>query len=283
MNDTPNVFCVNEHLIPSIFIIGIQKCGTTTLDGILREFKAGPGRITPEHHFFDNDYLDMETYIDQWPNCYKKETIMTYDKTPNYTNPSSKSAERISLFYEQLGIPLHKLIFIVIVCPNNRRISSAFYHTRLYNYFNSSNLIFNRNATLNSWLAWVLKHPEGDDYVILNRGFYDNILGQYLKLFPQSTFLVIDNQYAFEHMQMLGSFIAAELRVPERLIPIDMHLYKGKGKKEILTDVNQALLNSFYSKHEIALLEMVNKYENVKAFPVNNFLREWETFKVDRK
>ena len=94
MNDTPNVFCVNGRRMPSIFIIGIQKCGTTTLDGVLREFKAGPGKIAPEHHFFDNDYLDMQTYINQWPDCNKKETIMTYDKTPNYTNPCSKSAAR---------------------------------------------------------------------------------------------------------------------------------------------------------------------------------------------
>jgi len=282
VNDTPNVFCVNGRRMPSIFIIGIQKCGTTTLDGVLREFKAGPGKIAPEHHFFDNDYLDMQTYINQWPDCNKKATIMTYDKTPNYTNPCSKSAERIRLLYEQLGIPLQKLIFILIVCPNNRRIASAFYHTRLYNYFNSSNLIFNRNATLNTWFGWVMKHPEGDSHVILKRGFYDNILGQYLKLFPQSTFLVIDNQYAFEHMQMLGNFIAAELKVPERLIPY-IHLYRGKGKKEKLTDVNQALLNSFYLKHEIAFLEIIDKYENVKTFPVNNFLRDWETFKVDKK
>ena len=81
---------------------------------------------------------------------------------------------------------------------------------------------------------------------------------------------------------MLGSFIAAELRVPERLIPIDMHLYKGKAKKETLTDVNQALLNSFYLNHEIAFLEIIDKYKNVKTFPVNNFLHVWETFKVDK-
>ena len=81
---------------------------------------------------------------------------------------------------------------------------------------------------------------------------------------------------------MLGNFLATELNVPERLLPLNMNMHIWKGEKENLTDVNQGLLNSFYFKHEIALLEIINKHENVKTFPVNDFLHEWKSFKGDK-
>ena len=34
-----STFCVDNHLLPSFFVIGIQKCGTTTLDAILKQFE----------------------------------------------------------------------------------------------------------------------------------------------------------------------------------------------------------------------------------------------------
>ena len=274
VRENQNGFCVNGRLLPSLFVIGIQKCGTTTLDGILSKFDKLSHGDMKEHHFFDHKNVTDAKYISQFPKCRQnsQNIVRTYEATPEYTDLSTHSAENIKSFYIKHGIPLNKIVFLAMVCPNSRRIPSYFYFCRKKGYLNPNIKEFNK------WFDWMLEHPEwmlDDTHDILRRGFYDEIFAKYFELFPENKFLFVDSQYAFDKMQKLGDFLAKELNLSKRQIPY-IHKNVGTARKEELTDFNQKRLNQFYFKHERNFSDIVKTYKNAKTFPTNNFLDEWK-------
>ena len=269
-------FCINGRLVPSLFVIGVQKCGTTTLDAILKKFSGLSHGARKEHHFFDqskNQTLQFDKYINQFPVCNGKIKI-SYDASPHYTNYNQhvKAAENIKKFYNSFDIPLHRLRFIAIVCPNSRRIPSNFYFSRSHGY------LISPGRTFNKWFNWILKHQEHNNKDLdnpLRKGFYDEIFRDYLEAFPESNFLFIDNEFAFKEMQKMSDFLAIELNTPKQQVP-DIHKMKGKPKEEMLTAANLKRLNIFYSKHERNFLEIIKTKANVKIWPEDKFLVNWK-------
>jgi len=205
-------------------------------------------------------------------------------------NPKSKSAERIKLFYDSLRIPIQKLVFIAIVCPNSHRVLSAYNHAlRLHRQDNDIGEICNesKNFTLNNWFPWAIQNLDKDKYAIIKRGFYDNVFEKYLKLFPNNKFLMIDKSYAFEQMQILSDFLATELSLPSKIIKKNIHRNLGIKKTEYFSEDNLARLKRFYRPHEGNFLNMMMNRENVKLFPPNEmeklkevrFLKDWNISK----
>ena len=274
-NLNQNEFCIDRRILPSIFVIGVQKCGTTTLDGVMSRFPQLSHGRKKEHHFFghekyNNNYTD---YLNGFTEC-NTEIIKSYDATPKYTMPITSAAENIKKFYGKLGILLNQLIFIAIVCPNSSRVPSGFHSRREKGNQGDSRFLNLTKRKFNEWFDWILEHPDHD---ILPRGFYDQIFAKYFELFPESTFLLIDSQYAFAKMQNLGDFLARELNFPERHIP-NIHSNRGKVKKEELTEFNMERLNQFYSKHEQQFSTLIKFNKNVKTFPSNltEFFDKWK-------
>ena len=280
-------FCYKNRTLPSVFIIGIQKCGTSTLNNLLSEFRDLSNGGYKEHHFFDNPYQDYDNYTTQFPEC-NQNIVRTYDATPNYTNPLSSSAENIARFYKHFGLDPKELIFIAMVCSNARRIPSAFYHESRYRkyriYFHD---LFSSNSTandsqLNAWFKWAFtRHLQNRSNPIdvffdpspsiFRRGYYDLIFNEYFKIFPDSRFLFIDSEYAFIEMQKLGYFLAKQLNLfPKNISYInDYGNYTGRGK---LTILNLKLLKESYSMSEKRFIQLVNLNANAKTFPANNFM-----------
>ena len=280
-------FCFENRIIPSALIIGIQKCGTSTLSEILSQYRGITNGNIKEHHFFDNPYQNYNHYIKRFPKC-NENIVRTYDATPNYTNPLSSSPENIARFYKHIGLDTKKLIFIAMVCSNARRIPSAFYHEKRNDKFRH---YYNSTTTLNDWFKWAFnRHLQNRSSPIniffdpspsiFRRGYYDSIFDEYFKLFADSAFLFIDSEYAFIEMQKLGDFVANQLNLPPRIIRYvhkDGIWRRWKQKKnglvEKLTWFNSKLLNEFYSIHEKRFITLVNLNPNAKTFPANNFLR----------
>ena len=84
------MFCINGKLIPSFFVIGTQKCGTTTLDRILLKFKEVSHGVEKEHHFFDNENTNLEKYINTFPNCDVSNNRMKLKEIYLHLNHTSK-------------------------------------------------------------------------------------------------------------------------------------------------------------------------------------------------
>lgn len=74
---------------PDIFIIGAQKCGTTTLNILLQQHSSFCNEGTKEKHFFSDDkayntnyQAHVAKFLNEFHGCNK--SLLTIDATPSY-------------------------------------------------------------------------------------------------------------------------------------------------------------------------------------------------------
>ena len=74
---------------PDIFIIGAQKCGTTTLNILLQQHSSFCKEGTKEKHFFSDDkaystnyQAHVSKFLNEFHGCNK--SLLTIDATPSY-------------------------------------------------------------------------------------------------------------------------------------------------------------------------------------------------------
>ena len=254
---------------------------------------------TKEHWFYVFSSKKLEkldkniiaSYAKQFPECKSGEqkspthtVLKTYDATGGYAFPSAKSAENIKRFYKYLGIPSTKLLFISMICPNSIRIPSCFYYSLEYmekKAKEENKIIDIRLTKLNVWLPLVLKYPNAPYWNAggplrkncLTCGYYDNIFGRYLEIFPKSRFFLIDSYYAFDNQQQLADSLSRLLKVPLR--NVSYHHSNKHQHKEELTEESKAQIKSFYAKHEQKFKEIIKHERNVQTFPDQSFGNNW--------
>ena len=116
-------FCHNGRQLPSLFLVGAMKCGTTSLaQQLFDEYGYSRGVKFPdslgwsdekEHHFFELDSRfkkGLDYYATSFPPC--GEHVMTIDATPNYFYENAhKPAARI----KELGAGARKKTTVRVV------------------------------------------------------------------------------------------------------------------------------------------------------------------------
>lgn len=97
---------------PDLFIIGAQKCGTTSLNNLLFEHKQICSKGVKEKHFYsENNYLDIvKSYLAEFEGC--KSNQVTVDATPKYI-VGSEIAERIKASYKPESLAKKKFIILL--------------------------------------------------------------------------------------------------------------------------------------------------------------------------
>jgi len=99
---------------PSLFIIGAQKCGTTSLNNLLFEHKEICNKGVKEKHFYsEKRYLEplmVKQYLAEFDGC--KSTQVTVDATPKYV-VGSEIAERIQSSYKPETLAKKKFILLL--------------------------------------------------------------------------------------------------------------------------------------------------------------------------
>lgn len=139
-----DVMCYGGRQLPSLFIVGAQKCATTSIVHRLFElhnfseslpYHDNPGpkerySDPKERHFFDNDvrwkrglsYLAVSS-----PPCGTN--VVTLDGTPDYL-PAPGAAARLAAMYgpERLA----RTTFVASLCEPMQRAQSTLYHFRDY-------------------------------------------------------------------------------------------------------------------------------------------------------
>jgi hypothetical protein len=147
--------CAHNVLLPRMFILGCQKCGTTSLYfdmtlGFPEETTGGHGWVTipnkravvsqyadgKELHFFslDEHYArGCSQYLDLMPPCPVQTHIpnIVIDATPNYLFTST-TPERVKSFY---GAFSSKLIFVIMLRDPANRFQSYYKHAKVHFYY----------------------------------------------------------------------------------------------------------------------------------------------------
>ena len=129
---TMSSFCVNGRQLPSLFLVGAQKCGTTSMfSQLAREWGFRFGLTfednlayssEKEHHFFDIKgrwQKGLDYYATSFPPC----GTATLDATPNYMH-TYRAAERLREMYGEWRTSHSTFVFLL--CDPVQRAQSAF-------------------------------------------------------------------------------------------------------------------------------------------------------------
>ena len=97
---------------PDLFIIGAQKCGTTSLNNLLFEHKQICSEGVKEKHFYsEHNYEEMVAkYNKEFKDC--KPSQLTVDATPKYV-VGSEIAERIESSYTPESLAKKKFVLLL--------------------------------------------------------------------------------------------------------------------------------------------------------------------------
>jgi len=166
--------------LPSFFVVGAQKAGTTSLHHWLAQ---QPDICLPrlkETHFFSSDekyQLGIEWYIDQFPKCRKNSVIG--EIAPEYMF-SKKAPYRIAKW-----INSPKMIFIF-----RHPIERAFSQYLMAVSMGYENLTF-RRALLEEYRRISRDQVARSRYGYMTRGRYAEQIERYSKVFPDAELLFI--------------------------------------------------------------------------------------------
>jgi len=137
----PNL-CMDGKLVPSLYLLGAQKCATSSFAA---ELLQSPNLVGPHHpswtteqsstwmgkelHYFDNTYRysakGRSFWLAHWPQCpAASQHFVAADFTPSYLS----AWEAPSRLKETYGGHANRLTFLVILREPLARMQSSFYH-----------------------------------------------------------------------------------------------------------------------------------------------------------
>eukprot|EP01060_Flectonema_neradi_P000973 TRINITY_DN1057_c0_g1_i3.p1 TRINITY_DN1057_c0_g1~~TRINITY_DN1057_c0_g1_i3.p1 ORF type:complete len:341 (+),score=48.08 TRINITY_DN1057_c0_g1_i3:50-1072(+) len=278
LNYSKEAFCRNGRLSPSVFVIGVQKCGTTTLQGILKKFSTTINSGgTKEHHMFDHPpggRRTDENYLKGFSPC--NEFKRSLDNTPNYTNPETISATRIKEYAIRNNMPLDQILFIAMVRPNHKRLKSAFAHEAVKNpRFPAAWRQFNYTG----WLHQHLKKTTAntDRMQLKSRGYYGKIFKSYFKEFPQSTFLFIESTKAFSSQQPIADALSKMLGLPKVTMDDLVWANSAKNKPDPILEHDTELVKEHFRPHELEFQKLLRDNKiRVYTIPQQDFFEDWD-------
>eukprot|EP00041_Stephanoeca_diplocostata_P013147 m.227398 g.227398 ORF g.227398 m.227398 type:complete len:345 (-) comp19239_c0_seq1:353-1387(-) len=219
-----DTFCVRGRKVPSLFILGVQKSGTTTLHKLITDHFAAiteanltqhsllypesdpdPSFFRKEVHFLDKiDRYNqgISWYSSYFPNCSKD--VVAIDSTPNYFSnegqtPGDEYWYRLHNTYNanlKQGWE-NRMVFVIIFRDPSTRFLSAFKHLHVRNQGIVEKHAFpllakaveesTKLCAVNKTIAGC-EGSFGQD--MLRKGFYAELLTQWVNTFPDSHFVL---------------------------------------------------------------------------------------------
>lgn len=235
---TDDQFCIAGGQLPSLYLLGVPKCGTTSLASQLRD-EYGVSYNTKEYHLWDGVERHMPAsawrrslagYMDRrrpsrrppLPACDR--AILSADCTARYL---SQGVQALVAAYGPAR--LRKTAFAVLLCDPLQRAQSHFYMNRLKGQSDDGNgRYWHRNATSFRALAsasaaaaeWDrLPGGGGNNITVWRRGEYGPLLDRLLQLLPAgaANVAVIPSVLYFKHARRtIESLLAFTKRVTGR-------------------------------------------------------------------
>jgi len=268
-----NKLDLSKNPLPKLFIIGEQKCGTSSLFSTLSDHLEvcenrllDGDRSLKELEFFDSDasvpelLREFPRYLQHFSQC--PATQLRMDATPQYLS-RNMTAQNIQEIYQSLGQDLSELRFIIMVRePVNRVLSYYRHRVRKHGWFNESlsEYVKERMDKYNDWLQ---TSSPGEFYTskssgIVKRGLYANSIGYWFTKFDPSQFMILSLKQLLTDtpkvMDAVHNFIGVSPRRAE------MHAANVHHDSNTMEAPVPEGLEEFYEPHIKALFELKNKY-----------------------
>jgi hypothetical protein len=162
--------CLNNHLAPSLFILGPQKTGTTSLAADVRRVfprlittgtptQGDPSFFWKEKHYFGGDYVDyygdLQRYLGHYPKCDQDYRVGA-DCTPMLS--SAKAPLRIANTYRDLSSRLHFVATlrnpVMRLISEYRFMSTHFVKSRRFVLWIDFDKYVDQHPESKSWESW---------------------------------------------------------------------------------------------------------------------------------
>mmetsp|Transcript_12170 Transcript_12170/g.23416 ORF Transcript_12170/g.23416 Transcript_12170/m.23416 type:complete len:310 (-) Transcript_12170:115-1044(-) len=257
---------------PTLFIIGEQKCGTSSLFSTLRDHEAVCKNVKldgessyKELSFFDTNSTLPELisgfprYLQHFAKC--SPTQLRMESTPEYLS-KNMTAPNIKAVYESYGQDLKSLRFLIIVRNPVSRVLSAYKHKMRNGHWPTDKTLGEFvNTYVDEYHRWENASNLGDIYSmemtnIVRRGLYEHSIASWFKHFDPSQFIVLSLQQLTKDTPGVMNSVHKFLGLAPR--HAEMHAtnnHGGSNQVEIPEGLEQ-----FYEPHTKALFKLKEQY-----------------------
>ena len=176
-NDADDIMCYHGHQLPELFLLGEQKCATTSLSMDLHDKWGVIHGAEKETHYFDHNGHNLSTFAKLFPPCGPH--VVTFDGTPNNVLYSQHSLQFLKSTY---GVArLKKTTFAMILCDPAQRAQSFTYDLGMYDlrWGSIGDTDFKAKAS----------HPDLSYFYAFRYGLYDEIIDHVLQELGQLTII----------------------------------------------------------------------------------------------
>lgn len=275
-----NPWCVKGHLVPSVFQLGFQKAGSSSLwDQLVNKvgLKRGCGEVGQPckvwgqeeplymkkelHHFDDDERYNkgMGFYAAHFPKCSEVSKFdQAVDGTPNYITDGKKVALRIKEAYGDMAKDLH---FVLIVRSPAKRMEAGYWH------FMKGDGDFESfvDKTMPAAKLWMKNssQPEPSSPNPYHGSLYGKWLAEYLEVFDGSQFSVVTLEQYTKTPQKVASFISDRIKFKQKTaLDEPEHKHEREHPKMLATtsskllglfDEDQRLFDKLVKKHCMAM------------------------------
>lgn len=130
-----DLFCISRIAIPQVFLLGAQKCSTSSLASQLHTEAHTVEGFSKESHFFDGPNGDGDrASIMNWANRFGRHgcgpSVVAFDSTPNYVldyanNNVNERARFLGFIRACYGTErLSQMTFVMVLCDPVQRAQS---------------------------------------------------------------------------------------------------------------------------------------------------------------
>jgi len=282
-NPKGNPWCMHAHLVPSVFQVGFQKAGSSSLwDNMVNKvgLKRGCGEVgkpckvwghdeplymKKELHHFDQDERynkGMAFYAAHFPKCNEvTRADQAIDGTPNYLTDGKSVALRIRDAYNttEYGDKSKDLHFVLIVRDPAKRMEAGYWH--FMKDHNSGGFEEYVDQTIEPAKLWIQntssKGPS--DPNPYHGSLYGKWLAEYLEVFDPKQFTVVTLEQYVQTPQKVASFISNRIKFHQKTVveePEHKHerehpkmIQKTQNRLLKIFEEDQELFDSLVKKH----------------------------------
>ena len=244
--------------IPNFIVIGVKRCGTTTLYEQLSEHPCIEKSAHDNLGFFNNNFeLGMNWYKSHFVTNFRKKEIerkygkfATYDVTSSYIQ-KKKTAQNIFK-----TLPNVKLI-LILRNPTDRA----------YSEYNQNIIDENESRDFTELIKQEINEIQNmengnlefssDKINLVKKGIYEKQISPWLEVFPRKQILIISTEEFGEKTTETYDKIFRFLELPEYKIKNKKR--HRKGTYEAMDDKTRKILDDFYESYNSKLFQKIEE------------------------